>query len=214
MKDRKRVIYKGEIYHLQTLGRYYQRRYASPGNPERTLHRVIWTEHHGKIPKGMCIHHRDGNWRNNDISNLELWNLRLHAAFHLRERWKSPAFRARQMARLPATIKNLIRWKNSSEGRAWQSRQAKINWSKRKPWKRKCGVCNKKFLAMWPNAKFCSRKCANNFFNEGYYDKPSKCLICGKKFMAKRYSHGLYCQKICATTAMWRIRRGEMKNPI
>jgi HNH endonuclease len=34
--------------------------------------RFVWEQHNGKIPKGMCIRHIDGDFRNNDISNLEM----------------------------------------------------------------------------------------------------------------------------------------------
>ena len=41
-------------------------------NGERWEHRVVWTQHHGAIPKGMQIHHRNSNKLDNRIENLEL----------------------------------------------------------------------------------------------------------------------------------------------
>ena len=36
------------------------------------VHRLVWEEHHGPIPKGCCIIFRDGNKMNCDISNLAM----------------------------------------------------------------------------------------------------------------------------------------------
>ena len=35
-------------------------------------HRIVYEKHHGPIPSGYDVHHRDGDKLNNDISNLEL----------------------------------------------------------------------------------------------------------------------------------------------
>lgn len=35
-------------------------------------HRHVWQQHHGEIPRGMCVAFRDGNRQNCDISNLML----------------------------------------------------------------------------------------------------------------------------------------------
>jgi hypothetical protein len=63
------VTYKGEKYYIQSSGRYYQSRHKVLG--ERSLHRRVWVEHNGPIPEKHDIHHKDENWRNNDIKNLE-----------------------------------------------------------------------------------------------------------------------------------------------
>ena len=41
------------------------------GNFGKYLHRLIYEEHYGKIPKNIIIHHIDGNKQNNKASNLE-----------------------------------------------------------------------------------------------------------------------------------------------
>ena len=46
------------------------------------LHRVIWEENHGAIPKGMLIHHKDNNPENNDIDNLQLVTTQEHRRIH------------------------------------------------------------------------------------------------------------------------------------
>ena len=35
-------------------------------------HRYVWEQANGKIPKGMCIHHINGNAKDNALSNLAL----------------------------------------------------------------------------------------------------------------------------------------------
>src|ERR1700721_3279697 len=63
------VDYKENRYHLQSSGRFFSTRHKVLG--ERLLHRVIWTEHNGPIPEEHDIHHKDEDWRNSDIDNLE-----------------------------------------------------------------------------------------------------------------------------------------------
>jgi hypothetical protein len=38
----------------------------------RLMHRVVWEEHHGPIPRGMVVRFKDGNTMHWDINNLEL----------------------------------------------------------------------------------------------------------------------------------------------
>lgn len=44
--------------------------------------REIWIKHHGLIPKGMVIHHRDGNFKNNSIDNLQMVSIAEHMRIH------------------------------------------------------------------------------------------------------------------------------------
>jgi len=46
------------------------------------LHRVIWEQEHGEIPKDHVIHHIDGNSLNNNIENLECVSIIEHGARH------------------------------------------------------------------------------------------------------------------------------------
>lgn len=60
------MIYNGEKYTLRNNGYYGKTR------GKRTLmHRDVWESHHGKIPQGWDIHHKDQNKMNNNIDNLE-----------------------------------------------------------------------------------------------------------------------------------------------
>lgn len=48
---------------------YYKKKIAEP-NRWKLLHRLVWEEHNGPIPKNHVITFLDGNWQNCDISNL------------------------------------------------------------------------------------------------------------------------------------------------
>lgn len=48
----------------------------------RSVHRFIWEKHNGPIPKGMHIHHIDGNKLNNEIENLQMVDSLTHAKIH------------------------------------------------------------------------------------------------------------------------------------
>jgi hypothetical protein len=53
---------------------------------------VVWEQHHGPIPAGMGIHHRDEDTLNDDINNLEAVSKAEHLAIH------RPAFKDRAIA--------------------------------------------------------------------------------------------------------------------
>jgi hypothetical protein len=48
-------------------------------------HRRVWIEHHGEIPKDHCIHHINGNKKDNRIENLECLSRKEHALRHHKE---------------------------------------------------------------------------------------------------------------------------------
>jgi hypothetical protein len=48
----------------------------------RSDHRKIYKEHHGPIPEGYHIHHKDLNHKNNDPENLEALSPDDHAKKH------------------------------------------------------------------------------------------------------------------------------------
>ena len=54
---------------------YLQRKLTDTGYPPRdwvAVHIIVWTEHHGPVPKGCTVTFKDGNRANVDIANLEL----------------------------------------------------------------------------------------------------------------------------------------------
>jgi len=48
----------------------------------RMQHNIVWEQHHGPIPLGMQIHHKDLDRANNDILNLQLVTPLEHKRLH------------------------------------------------------------------------------------------------------------------------------------
>ena len=136
------IVRKSKKYWLQTTGRYYL-----DGNKtakERLLHRVVWKERNGDIPKGMCVHHKNGDWTDNRIANMELVEFSKHAGFHLSERWRNPKQRAALMRCRPAILAAAAKWHGTKEGLAWHSENGKRAWDKRKRIPATCQECGKR----------------------------------------------------------------------
>ncbi len=61
---------------------HYRITSCKEGNHGKYLHRLIWEEHYGEIPKGYVIHHKDKNPQNNCILNLQLMTKEEHISLH------------------------------------------------------------------------------------------------------------------------------------
>lgn len=61
------VVYRGRKYYSNGSGNYF---YSRWGKGKIALHRKIWEDNNGEIPKGYDIHHADGNPHNNNLTNL------------------------------------------------------------------------------------------------------------------------------------------------
>ena len=51
-----------------------------------TVHRKVWMEQNGEIPKGFLVHHKNGNKKDNRIKNLKLVSHSEHTKLHNKER--------------------------------------------------------------------------------------------------------------------------------
>lgn len=65
--------YKGRRYWIHS-GYYVH-------SPE-SLHTQIWKDNFGPIPEGFCVHHKNGNKRDNSIENLECVSKADHSRAH------------------------------------------------------------------------------------------------------------------------------------
>ena len=102
------------------------------------LHRRIWEDAHGTIPKGCHIHHKDGNPDNNDISNLECLTVRAHVHKH--------PYTEKRLAEHKVLLDEIRgktkEWHASPEGHEWHSKHAKaIGFGRPDLPERKCENC-------------------------------------------------------------------------
>ena len=191
------VIYQGEKFHLQTTKRYYQsgRRDAQV----RSLHRRIWTDHNGPIPDGCEVHHKDNDWTNNVIDNLECLPMLVHQRMHMAERYLDEDYRKSNAAQLIAAQEKAKEWHASPEGLAWHSEHGKESWVNRAVASAVCSVCGSSYETYFPDrSRFCSRACERS---EGYQrNKTAKgaCALCGTEFLYNKYRKQECCSKNCS----------------
>lgn len=149
-----------------------------------TLHREVWKSCIGEIPHGYHIHHKDGNFDNNDISNLECISLKEHKKIH--ESTKE---------RLNLSVKNK---------QVWQSKPK---------FKMFCQFCKKEFFAYFPSfTKFCSGNCTAKSRDRSKKDFLEKaCMICQNMFSSRKYNGSSTCSLKCATQKAQNTKRESRK---
>jgi protein-arginine kinase activator protein McsA len=82
------IIFNGREYHRNPGAiqkhrqRYFWGRRELGDKKKIALHVAVWEHHNGHVPEGMVIHHKDGDPRNNDISNLACISLSMHGTLH------------------------------------------------------------------------------------------------------------------------------------
>ena len=114
-------------------GRNYYRHPKSPLRHKRVywwgrtktgvmgLHRQIWIDHFGDIPKGFIIHHKDDNPLNNDISNLEIMAKSEHSRMHC----SRPEVVEMAIQNLKKARKGAKKWHASKEAKEWKKHRNK-----------------------------------------------------------------------------------------
>ena len=168
----------------------------------KSLHRFVWEENNGVIPKGYEIHHIDFNKSNNHISNLIMLSKEEHLEIHS----KSLTDQHRQFRR--DNMNNVARpkaieWHKSKEGLEWHKKhyQECLKGSKPKI-KRVCVFCGSGFIG-YSNSNYCSNKCKSAQRRKSGKDKITvKCIICGNYFRTNKYRPAKTCSKSCANI-MW-----------
>ena len=172
--------------------------HASRGSKHGTLHRAVWVDAHGDIPKGFHIHHVDENPLNNSIENLQCLSPKDHSRVHpgaaasLRQtdEWKRHLDTIRPLAK---------KWHASAEGVEWHRQNSKKYWEGAVPPVVKCVVCGKK-SQRFMQAKYCSRKCARIVADsEDRYIKTAECPICGQDYKTSKYTNkaAATCSRKC-----------------
>lgn len=197
MEVAEHVFYEGERFRIQTSGRYYQS--GRKDAAERLLHRRIWLDNFGPIPEGMQIHHKDGNWRNNEISNLELVVSRDHQRKHMEQRMQVPEFREKAIEELRNNSEKAAKWHKSKHGIEWHKENGKQAWAGRKPSLSVCSVCGKEYETFFSSrSRFCSHSCEQKESYQRYKTAIGVCLQCGKEYVFNKYRRQECCSRQCA----------------
>ncbi len=195
MKAPQSVVYKGCKYRLQSTGTHY-RSWPKDPNQEASLHRFIWIEHNGPIPEGMVIHHKDGDWQNNNIENLEMMPRGKHQSLHVTEKMSDQDH-----------FKKMYEWHRSLKGRKWFKGQGKRSWKGRKPLPVKCSICGGKYKTFFPSrSRFCSSTCQAREYRRKCATAHGECASCGKGFVFNKYKAQVCCSRSCATRYRFSLR--------
>lgn len=161
------------------------------------LHRYVWEQHNIDIPEGFHIHHIDGNYDNNDISNLQMLTPEEHMRLHFKG-WCSD----RKKAHLDNVRPMTKEWHRSEEGREWHRKHARIVADNMKPKEATCQLCGEKYMSKLGGtcrSKFCSDRCrAEARRRSGVDDVQYICVGCGCSFLKSKYSSiPKYCSRKC-----------------
>ena len=139
----------------------YYKRICSRRQTSVYLHRQIWEDEVGTIPKGHQIHHKDGDKGNNCITNLECLSVKEHRAHH-------PIKDMEKQNKHLASIRPLTKeWHASKEGHEWHKKQFAKTLGKLFVNKDKiCQVCEAEYTVFSSNnvSKYCSNKCKSKAF--------------------------------------------------
>lgn len=169
------VAYRGRWYGRWEIG-YYSNSHTD------FLHRVIWTDHVGPIPRGWHIHHVDEDRGNNQISNLRLLTPKAHSAEHPEPKGYT-AFN--------------YETRGSNTRRAWEYRE----W---KPFV--CAHCGKSGTTPYVgHRKFCNYLCEQRY-KSALKVMERICIQCGQVYIA-RDPRRMYCSPACNGVAYYTRKR-------
>ena len=171
------------------------------------LHQAIWKHYNGNIPKGHHIHHKDGNYLNNSIDNLECVQLNDHLRSHALKQSEDPDALKRKQEHCDRIRPLTKKWHASEEGKKWHSENCKRLWELKTPVKKKCEQCGQEFDSYTnrDSDKFCSNNCKSAWRRASGVDNETRtCIICGKSYRANKYSKSATCSRGC--TATYRVQ--------
>ena len=85
-----RLYYEGRLVSFSRQGYprvTWKEHPLKPNEAWLYVHRLEWYKHHGPIPDGYHVHHKDGNRKNWHIDNLELLTAAGHVRQHAEEKY-------------------------------------------------------------------------------------------------------------------------------
>lgn len=213
------IFYNGRTYSKHKKQPYYY--IGSKGNIySRCMHRQIYFDNYGEIPKGFDVHHKDGNPYNNSPENFELKTRSAHQRDHINEKLKANPGYLEKFQK--AGIKIAPQWHKSSEGLKWHSENAKKNgfgsqhaFNKFKDKEYHCQFCKNIYDKKTPRSKFCSNKCKSAYRRSIKKDMEQRiCEYCLNGFTAPKYSKIKTCSRVCAKTLYWVQKNNSQSSKI
>lgn len=208
-----KLEYNGYIYRRypnakNSSDRRYFKRTKNKGTQVDYLHHAIYRDHHGEIPEGYHVHHKDGDSTNNDPSNLEAIPAFQHLSYH----GKQNDVDLEHLERIRPLTK---KWHASKEGREWHKDHGKKTWEARQSVIKQCDECGKEFdsISRRDNDRFCSNPCKSKWRRKsGLDDEERTCVICGNVFTVNKYEKVRTCSKPCKVRAWRESKYGTTKS--
>ncbi len=154
-------------------------------------HRWVWINHYGAIPKGMDIHHKNGDKGDNEIENLEM----LSRSDHLKRHWEEGRFDLDQRR---TQLKEARKWLQTDEGRKKQSEISKKSWEVRRKTIKNCEMCSVDIETSQSWTRFCSDACDKKWrrANKLYFIEQI-CPVCDKEFKKDKFTPKKFCSISC-----------------
>lgn len=191
---------------------YSDRIYFRPGGSDaargvQNYHRELYKKHHGPIPEGFDVHHKDSNALNNALDNLELKPKGEHKRWHA-DQPIAPEKLAALRAQMDHARVFAADWHSTPEGLRFHAALGKKSWDKREFRSIVCQECGKDYQTRHlGKTKFCSGACKSRHRDRARNDNETRvCATCGKEFQVNRYSRVKNCSRSCGA-------RGRVRNP-
>lgn len=201
------VAYKGVTYKRNPGSDDWPKRvyYQAPrGSGRGYLHRDVFADEHGPIPRGMHVHHKDHDPFNNDPSNLVLMTPKEHRQEHARK-----FDEARMRIFRETTLAAAAEWHGSEEGIAWHREHGRRTWERRKTSTFTCPECRVEHEGHFPQRsgeeRYCSSACRQRAERRTRkYWATATCVICSSNFeRPKGLTKRETCSRSCGAKLRW-----------
>ena len=204
--ERETILYRGKKYHRYPQSKRRQHkvyfwRHDKWKKPPFPLHRQIWIDNFGEIPKNFIIHHKDKNTLNNSIENLEILSRSEHAKKHSLEKDRVEFFIKNGKKQADRIVKDLKKWRENNP------KIAKRIYSENG---KKQSERIRRILKEW---KANNPKKAKELYQKNYkylfFEEPQKatCKQCKKKFSYTSKRGGKFCSRKCSNKFSYEKRK-------
>ena len=164
------VVWNGVIYRRYPLnGQLHRSRYfMATTAPREYLHRAIYKAAAGPIPAGWHVHHVDGNYNNNELSNLVAVAPDTHVHLHVNDRAPISSVCHGCGTAFAATFRR-AKWCCAACKERYRRSIGKAYVRPAAPAPElhiACAQCSTPVTSIKPWARFCGQSCRNTFNNE------------------------------------------------